>query len=459
MFNIKANSRRVEPGDIFVAIKGHTVDGHKYIDDAVKRGAKVLVVSEDIPEIEGVKIIKTEDTQKWLNAYLLDTYKDRFKNMKFVGVTGTNGKTTTCFLTYETLLSMGVNACYIGTIGYYDKNTHYELPNTTPSMIDLYEILENAYESGIDTVVMEVSSHSLVEKRVAGLQYDTVGYTNITQDHLDFHKTMDNYLNAKLLLLDQVKDKSKVIYNQDDPYLGKEEKLQDGISYGFTGKDLKMFEYQDTDFGTHLVFKYKDKFHYVDTKLKNRFNVYNYIMSAILTSNLGYDLDEVLSHSMEIDPPAGRCDVVPYNQGKIIVDYAHTPDAVEKIITSFQENNDGRIITIIGCGGDRDKTKRPIMGNIATSNSDYAIITSDNPRTEDPNKIIEDIIAGINRDNYIVVPDRIEAIHKGIDMLHPEDTLLILGKGHENYQIIGTVKHHMDDKEIAKDYIELKKKK
>ena len=459
MFNIKANSRRVEPGDIFVAIKGHTVDGHKYIDDAVKRGAKVLVVSEDIPEIEGVKIIKTEDTQKWLNAYLLDTYKDRFKNMKFVGVTGTNGKTTTCFLTYETLLSMGVNACYIGTIGYYDKNTHYELPNTTPSMIDLYEILENAYESGIDTVVMEVSSHSLVEKRVAGLQYDTVGYTNITQDHLDFHKTMDNYLNAKLLLLDQVKDKSKVIYNQDDPYLGKEEKLQDGISYGFKGKDLKMFEYQDTDFGTHLVFKYKDKFHYVDTKLKNRFNVYNYVMSAILTSNLGYDLDEVLSHSMEIDPPAGRCDVVPYNQGKIIVDYAHTPDAVEKIITSFQENNDGRIITIIGCGGDRDKTKRPIMGNIATSNSDYAIITSDNPRTEDPNKIIEDIIAGINRDNYIVVPDRIEAIHKGIDMLHPEDTLLILGKGHENYQIIGTVKHHMDDKEIAKDYIELKKKK
>jgi UDP-N-acetylmuramoyl-L-alanyl-D-glutamate--2,6-diaminopimelate ligase len=459
MFNIKANSRRVEPGDIFVAIKGHTVDGHKYIDDAVKRGAKVLVVSEDIPEIEGVKIIKTEDTQKWLNAYLLDTYKDRFKNMKFVGVTGTNGKTTTCFLTYETLLSMGVNACYIGTIGYYDKNTHYELPNTTPSMIDLYEILENAYESGIDTVVMEVSSHSLVEKRVAGLQYDTVGYTNITQDHLDFHKTMDNYLNAKLLLLDQVKDKSKVIYNQDDPYLGKEEKLQDGISYGFTGKDLKMFEYQDTDFGTHLVFKYKDKFHYVDTRLKNRFNVYNYIMSAILTSNLGYDLDEVLSHSMEINPPAGRCDVVPYNQGKIIVDYAHTPDAVEKIITSFQENNDGRIITIIGCGGDRDKTKRPIMGNIATSNSDYAIITSDNPRTEDPNKIIEDIIAGINRDNYIVVPDRIEAIHKGIDMLHPEDTLLILGKGHENYQIIGTVKHHMDDKEIAKDYIELKKKK
>ena len=459
MFNIKANSRRVEPGDIFVAIKGHTVDGHKYIDDAVKRGAKVLVVSEDIPEIEGVKIIKTEDTQKWLNAYLLDTYKDRFKNMKFVGVTGTNGKTTTCFLTYETLLSMGVNACYIGTIGYYDKNTHFELPNTTPSMIDLYEILENAYESGIDTVVMEVSSHSLVEKRVAGLQYDTVGYTNITQDHLDFHKTMDNYLNAKLLLLDQVKDKSKVIYNQDDPYLGKEEKLQDGISYGFKGKDLKMFEYQDTDFGTHLVFKYKDKFHYVDTKLKNRFNVYNYVMSAILTSNLGYDLDEVLSHSMEIDPPAGRCDVVPYNQGKIIVDYAHTPDAVEKIITSFQENNDGRIITIIGCGGDRDKTKRPIMGNIATSNSDYAIITSDNPRTEDPNKIIEDIIAGINRDNYIVVPDRIEAIHKGIDMLHPEDTLLILGKGHENYQIIGTVKHHMDDKEIAKDYIELKKKK
>lgn len=459
MFNIKANSRRVEPGDIFVAIKGHTVDGHKYIDDAVKRGAKVLVVSEDIPDIDGVKIIKTDDTQKWLNAYLLDTYKDKFKNMKFVGVTGTNGKTTTCFLTYETLLSMGVNACYIGTIGYYDRNTHYELPNTTPSMIDLYEILNNAYDSGIDTVVMEVSSHSLVEKRVAGLQYDTVGYTNITQDHLDFHKTMENYLNAKLLLLNQVKDKSKVIYNQDDSYLEKEEKLQDGISYGFNGKNLKIFEYQNKEYGTHIVFKYKDKFYYVDTKLKNKFNVYNYIMSAILVNNLGYDLDEVLSHSMEIDPPSGRCDIVPYNQGNIIVDYAHTPDAVEKIITSFQENSNGRIITIIGCGGDRDSTKRPIMGDIATTNSDYAIITSDNPRTEDSEKIIEDILTGIKRKNFIVIPDRIKAIQKGIDMLHPEDTLLILGKGHENYQIIGTVKYHMDDKEIAKDYIELKKKK
>ena len=459
MFNIKANSRRVEPGNIFVAIKGHTVDGHKYIDDAVKRGASVVVVSESIPDIDGVKIIKTDDTQKWLNAYLLDTYKNKFKNMKFVGVTGTNGKTTTCFLTYETLLSMGVNACYIGTIGYYDKNTHYELPNTTPSMIDLYEILNNAYESGIETVVMEVSSHSLVEKRVAGLQYDTVGYTNITQDHLDFHKTMENYLNAKLLLLNQVKDKSKVIYNQDDSYLGKEETLQDGISYGFNGKDLKIFEYQNKEYGTHIVFKYKDKFYYVDTKLKNKFNVYNYIMSAILVNNLGYDLDEVLSHSMEIDPPSGRCDIVPYNQGNIIVDYAHTPDAVEKIITSFQENSNGRIITIIGCGGDRDSTKRPIMGDIATTNSDYAIITSDNPRTEDPEKIIEDILTGIKRKNFIVIPDRIKAIQKGIDMLHPEDTLLILGKGHENYQIIGTVKYHMDDKEIAKDYIELKKKK
>ena len=179
-------------------------------------------------------------------------------------------------------------------------------------------------------------------------------------------------------------------------------------------------------------------------------------MSAILTSNLGYDLDEVLSHSMEIDPPAGRCDVVPYNHGKIIVDYAHTPDAVEKIITSFQEHNHGRIISIVGCGGDRDKTKRPIMGNIASNNSDYVIVTSDNPRTEDPMDIINDIIPGIKRNNYIIAPDRVEAIHKGIDMLNPEDTLLILGKGHENYQIIGKTKYHMDDKEIASEYVKEK---
>ena len=455
MFNIKANSQRVEPGDIFVAIKGHTVDGHKFVEDAVKRGAKILVVSEDIPEYEGVKVIKTEDTQKWLHAYLLDTYKSMLDKMRFVGVTGTNGKTTTCFLTYEILKNMGVNACYIGTIGYYDKDTHYELPNTTPSMIDLYEILVNAYESGIDTVVMEVSSHSLVEKRVEGIEYDTVGFTNITQDHLDFHKTMDDYLQAKLLLLNQVKDSSKVVYNQDDPYLS-EVDFKDALSYGFEGKDLVIQNYKDTETGTTINFSYKGDERKVDTRLKNRFNVYNYLMAVSLVHNLGYQLDNVIHNSQGILPPPGRCDIIPYGTNNIVVDYAHTPDAVEKIITSFNEHKKGRVISIVGCGGDRDATKRPIMGNIASENSDFVIVTSDNPRTEDPEMIIKDILQGIKKDNYIVELDRVKAIQKGIDMLEENDNLLVLGKGHEDYQIIGKTKIHMDDKEIATNYIKEK---
>ena len=321
--------------------------------------------------------------------------------------------------------------------------------------IDLYEILVNAYESGVRTVVMEVSSHSLVEKRVEGINYETVGFTNITQDHLDFHKTMENYLNAKLLLLNQTKDSSKVIYNQDDPYLGKVD-FKDGLSYGFSGRDLTILDYKDTPTGTHIDFVFQGKTYSVDTKLKNKFNVYNYLMAATLVHNLGYSYDRVIAESVGINPPAGRCDIIPYGTNNVVVDYAHTPDAVEKIITSFNEHKKGRVITIVGCGGDRDATKRPIMGNIASENSDFVIVTSDNPRTEDPEMIIKDILPGIKKDNYTVEVDRIKAIKKGIDMLEENDNLLVLGKGHEDYQIIGRTKIHMDDKEIATDYIKEK---
>ena len=450
MLNIKIDSNNIKKGDTFVAIKGHTVDGHDYINSAIKNGASTIVC--EYGEYDGVKVIHVENTKKYLQDYLVENYQNIINQLTFIGVTGTNGKTTTCFLTYETLLKLGVNACYIGTIGYYDKFDHYELSNTTPNILELYEIFLNAINKGITTVIMEVSSHSLVEKRVEGIKYHSIGFTNLTQDHLDYHINMENYLNAKLLLLKQLNPNSIVIFNEDDSY-GKYFKQNNSIGFGFHSNDLQIIDYQDIKGGSLIDFLYQGKHYHLKTMLKNLFNVYNYIMSVLLVHSLGYEIEDIISYSNEISAPRGRCETILYENKEIVVDYAHTPDAVEKIINSFNQNKNGKIITVIGCGGDRDKTKRPQMGSIATNNSYYVVLTSDNPRTENPEEIINDIVKGINKSNYEIISDRKKAIERGIDLLNENDTLLILGKGHENYQIIGHTKYHLDDLEIASNYI------
>lgn len=454
--NIHSNSKEIKPGDIFVASVGHTVDGHDYIEDAIKNGATTLVVEKDGYNYPGVKTIKVDNSKKYMKDYIVSTYKDYINKLNIIGVTGTNGKTTTCYLTYETLQKMGINSCYIGTIGYHDSNEHIELNNTTPGIDELYSLLLHAMEKGITHVVMEVSSIALEQQRVESLVYNSVGYTNLTQDHLDYHKTMDEYLRCKLLLLDQLDEHGALIINNDDDY-AKYFKIRKCVSYGKNGSGVKILGYKDTDSGTIIDFTYLGEKYTIETRLHTEFNVYNYLMSVLLINGLGYDLNEIICHSDEIDPPKGRCEAIKnkINDSKIIIDYAHTPDAVEKIINAFnKEDRKGRVITIVGCGGDRDKTKRPVMGKIATELSDYAIITSDNPRTEEPQSIIDDILVGIDKDNYCVEVSREKAIEKGVRMLQDGDVLLILGKGHENYQIIGHEKRYFDDKEIAQDYID-----
>ena len=448
MINIKTDSRKIKPGDTFVAIKGLTVDGHDFIEKAIELGASKIVCEHGSYSVETLVV---PNTKEWLQEYLITNYKDEVNKIKLIGMTGTNGKTTTCFLTYQMLLSLGKKAAYMGTIGFYMPGVKRELNNTTPEILDVYSMIIEAIEAGCEYFVMEVSSHSLVEKRIEGLEFSVEAFSNLTEDHLDFHKTMENYLHAKMLILDQLK--GTIIVNSDDAY-AKYFETKNCKTLGYNGNDYKILSYHETDNGTLINFK-ADKEYSVETNLKCKYNVYNYLTALGILNTLGFSIDSIINITKNIYAPRGRCEQIRVRSSYAVIDYAHTPDAVEKIITSFLENKKGRIITIIGCGGDRDPLKRPIMGEIASRLSDYVIFTSDNPRTEDPNKILEDILKGVTKDNYEVEIDRTAAIRKGLDMLRDNDVLLILGKGHEDYQIIGHTKHHLDDLEEVKKYLGL----
>lgn len=448
MINIKTDSRKIKPGDTFVAIKGLTVDGHDFIEKAIELGASKIVCEHGSYSVETLVV---PNTKEWLQEYLITNYKDEVNKIKLIGMTGTNGKTTTCFLTYQMLLSLGKKAAYMGTIGFYMPGVKRELNNTTPEILDVYSMIIEAIEAGCEYFVMEVSSHSLVEKRIEGLEFSVEAFSNLTEDHLDFHKTMENYLHAKMLILDQLK--GTIIVNNDDAY-AKYFETKNYKTLGYNGNDYKILSYHETDNGTLINFK-ADKEYSVETNLKCKYNVYNYLTALGILNTLGFSIDSIINITKNIYAPRGRCEQIRVRNSYAVIDYAHTPDAVEKIITSFLENKKGRIITIIGCGGDRDPLKRPIMGEIASRLSDYVIFTSDNPRTEDPNKILEDILKGVTKDNYEVEIDRTTAIRKGLDMLRDNDVLLILGKGHEDYQIIGHTKHHLDDLEEVKKYLGL----
>lgn len=452
MINIKIDSRKIQPGDTFVAIPGATVDGHNFVGKAVEAGATKVVVEHEVDC--NVETLIVEDTNKWLTDYISETYSKEINEMNIIGITGTNGKTTTAYLTYQILNKLGSKTAYIGTIGFYLPDEDFiELPNTTPNILDLYELFLTAKEHNCQNVIMEVSSHALHQERVKGIKYKVAGFTNLTQDHLDYHETMENYLAAKQLILKQLT--GPMIVNTDDPCGEKwMSAYNNSKDLGKNANNYNIVSYEDSTKGTLINFKVDGVDYKVETNLRSTFNVYNYLTALAFINNLGYKVEDIIDITSSIYPPKGRCEQIKVKEGEAVVDYAHTPDAVEKIINAFTENKKGRVITIVGCGGDRDPKKRPIMGRIAAEKSDYVVFTSDNPRTEDPQAIMNDILAGVTTSNYEVELDRRTAIKKALDMIEKDDVVLILGKGHEDYQIIGHDKIHLDDAEEVRKYME-----
>ena len=450
MFKYECDSRKVQKGQIFIAIKGLTVDGHDYIDKAIENGASKIICEKDINV--NIPYEKVDDTEKYLKNTLKKEYGDIVNKLELIGVTGTNGKTTSCYLIYQMLNNLGIETAYIGTIGYYHKDEFIELNNTTPDILTVYKLLVHAKETGCTTVVMEVSSQALSYDRLYGINYSYIGFTNLTEDHLDYHKTMKNYLQAKLLILNHLKENAIIIANSDDEnYINFKKENHKFLTFGYNG-DFKIIKYNTNPYETQLTFSFNNKEYNVVIPLTSKFNIYNYLTMLSIVNQIGIKIEDIINNTNKLHAPKGRCEAYKVNNGYAIIDYAHTPDAVEKVITAYNELKKNRVITIIGCGGDRDPKKRPIMGDIATKLSDYVILTSDNPRTENPEKILEDIVKGIKKDNYKIIEDRKEAIKNGIDMMQKDDILLILGKGHENYQIIGKTKYHLDDSEEVLKY-------
>jgi len=411
---LQTNSKKVKKGDIFIALKGINDDGHNYINEAISNGAS--------------KVIDTN------GEYYIDKYiKNNYIDINIIGVTGTNGKTTTCYLLYQLLNKLDIKCAYIGTIGYIVDDIYEELENTTPSKLDTYYLLKRSKELKCKYVVMEISSQALEQDRVNFIKLNYIIYTNITRDHLDYHKTMNNYINSKLKIFNLLNDNGLAIINNDDKYSNLF-KINNYKTYGIINESDYMLD----------NYKYN---------LIGEFNKYNLLAAISVLYNMGYKYNDLYNIVSTLKEPKGRMDLIKYNSNKIIVDYAHTPDALKNVLNTVNNIEHNNIITIVGCGGNRDKGKRKIMGNISTKLSDYVIFTSDNPRNEKELDIINDMVVELDTDNYEIESNREKAIKRGIQLLSNNDILMVLGKGHENYQIIKNKKIFFDDKQVIIDNI------
>ncbi len=441
--DIKDDSRKIKEGEIFVAID----NGYKYINEALNNGASKIITDND-------KIEKVTDIRDYTNNYLKEKYYEQIKKLKIIGMTGTNGKTTTCFLIHKALNNLGVKSAYIGTIGFYINDKIKDLKNTTPDIIEIYELLLECINMNVEYVVMEVSSHALALKRVETLLFDYAIFSNLTIDHLDYHKTMDEYCKTKQKLFKMLKKDGKAIINIDDKYsskfLLKENK---NVTYGENKSNYMLTSYNMQLTGMTFNIMIDGQEHTFKTTLIGKYNLYNIICVIIVLNQIGFNMVDIKETILNLKAPIGRMDIIRKNNNIIIIDYAHTPDAVSNILTTVKELNPNHIYTIIGCGGNRDKSKRPKMANIACQMSTKVIFTSDNPRFEKPSEIIDDMVNGLNSSNYEIVVNRKKAIIRGIQMLKKSDILLVLGKGHENYQIINGEKIYFDDKKIVIDNI------
>ncbi len=435
--SIWMNSKMVKKGDVFLV----TNDNKKYVSEAIKNGAKLIVTETD--DVFEIKTKKVKNVKDYLKGKLYPLIKD----ITLIGITGTNGKTTTCYLIYQMLNMLGIKTAFIGTIGFYVGEKIFDLNNTTPTMDVLYELILKAKEKDCKVVVTEVSSHALKQERLHGLLFDAVGVTNVTQDHLDYHKTMEDYVNSKALITNLTRNKKIVILNGNDKYY-KMFLKRDNNNYVIEKDVIIKNVLQEFD-----KVKINTSDGTFNIKLLGRFNVFNFLMAYEIIKKLGYSVSKL--DFLKLTEPPGRMQMINYKDNYILIDYAHTPDAVENVLKTVCETKNKGIITIIGCGGNRDKSKRPLMAKIACENSSYVIFTNDNPRCEDEKLIMNDILKGAFG-SYEVIYNRGDAIKRGIDLLDGNKILMILGKGHECYQIIGKTKHHFSDyEEVNKTILKL----
>ncbi len=457
---INYDSRKVSNNDLFVCVKGYSTDGHKYADKAISSGAGVIVVQDEIDiDNKDVTIVKCSDTRKALAVMGANYYDNPSKKMKIIGITGTNGKTTTAFMIKDILESAGKKVGLIGTIANFICGEKIHTERTTPESLELQELFSEMVDKGVEYCVMEVSSHSLELDRVYGVQFECGIFTNLTRDHLDFHKTFENYYAAKFKLFERSSIK---LINSDDTYgiqvLSDCRKLNADNLYSFSVKSDSDYKAYDEVMGSrNIKFKVKlDKEEDFVLGIPGEYNIYNALGAIGVCHKLGICIDAI-RNGIENAVVPGRCERVareynlPY---EIIIDYAHTPDGLENILKTAKAFTKGKLIAIFGCGGDRDKVKRPQMGKIGIDIADLAVITSDNPRSEEPMAIIEDIKAGLDKDNYIIIENRHDAIRKAIEMAEKDDVIVIAGKGHETYQILKDKTIHFDEREVVKEILD-----
>ncbi len=462
--DIVYDSRKVQKNSVFVAIKGYKTDGHKFLQEAINNGAVAVVVEENsaIPDelITHSQIAKilVNNSRIALAELSKGFYKDPTSKLKLVGITGTNGKTTSTFILKNILQSVGHKTGLVGTIANYIGDVKVDSKLTTPESNDLNRFFYDMIEAGCSHAIMEVSSHSLFLNRVYGLDFSVAIFSNITSDHLDFHQTFDEYLNAKKILFDALSSTSFAIINSDD--LNSNKIIKDSkakiVTYGIADNSDYQIKNINYDLnGTDFTITNKNVDYKINTTLIGTFNAYNAASAFAAAHSLGIDASKIVEGIKSSPQVPGRFEVLGEGKKKVIVDYSHTADSLEKALQAVREivKNKNQVVTVFGCGGDRDKTKRPVMGKVASDLSDKVFVTSDNPRTENPYEIIKDIIKGISKNNYEIEESREGAITKAIHSSDDDAVILIAGKGHENYQEINGVRNHFSDQEIALKYL------
>lgn len=459
--HIQYDSRKVNEGDLFVCLTGFEVDGHDYANKAIEAGAKVVLCEKKIDiKSEGVTVLLVNEGRKALATMSANYYGHPTKSLKLIGVTGTNGKTTTVYLLKSMLEKAGKKVGLVGTIANYIGENKLKSERTTPESLELQKLFKDMVDANCEYCVMEVSSHSLQLDRVYGCEFEVGIFTNLTRDHLDFHKSFDNYYNAKFKLFER--SKASVI-NVDDDYgyrvLKDVEKLEN--------KEIKTYSINNnSDFKASDLMLKEGDIHFkingeeFNSVLPGEYNVYNALGAVGAMSILGISNESIRKGLLDV-VVLGRCERIGYKYDipyDIIIDFAHTPDGLKNILETLKGFTKNRLIAVYGCGGDRDKVKRAELGRIGTELADLAIITSDNPREEDPMAIIKEIVAGITKSNYLAIENRVEAIKLALGMAEEGDVVVLAGKGHENYQITNEGVIHFDEREVVDEILISKKK-